>query len=78
MSRKSTIPQTPRHVLIFDEDWEFLKRYFGPQGIRPIGVSPAIRAMIHKMVTNIRQRQDELVALQAQAHGDTNVEGAEA
>lgn len=54
MSKRAERPQSPRHILVFDEDWEFLEQTFGKTGVRPIGVSVAIRKIIHQKVGEIR------------------------
>lgn len=48
------LPQTRRHVLIFDEDWEYLTESYGARGLKPIGVSAAIRKIIHAKVLGLR------------------------
>ena len=56
MSKKTDLPSTSRHVKIFDEDWDFLDAHFGRLSRKPIGVSKAIRAIIHayknRMIAN--------------------------
>jgi hypothetical protein len=51
MPRKSEIPQTRRHVHIYDEDWEWLNRNYGPDSESKVGISTAIRQIIHKFVS---------------------------
>ena len=58
MSRKARLPQSPRHVLIYNEDWEYLETRFGPQGIKPVGVSNVVRALIHQKVTTWREAEN--------------------
>jgi len=61
MTRKSPLPQARRHILVYDEDWEFLASLYGPGGLQPsMGISPAIRAIIHKWVRNFKARQAEV------------------
>lgn len=54
MSKRSLLPQSPHHVLIYDEDWEFLTQAYGKNGAKPIGVSPAIRQMVHAFCKRLR------------------------
>lgn len=61
MSRKSVLPQSPHHILVYDEDWEFLKQVYGPQGENPIGISPAIRALIHTFVNRLKARTEQVL-----------------
>lgn len=69
MSKKSLLPQSRRHIHVFDEDWEWLTMHYGdaaPPRYR-IGISAAIRALIHQKVLALRARQDRAVdALPAQ------------
>jgi hypothetical protein len=67
MSRKARLPQTPRHVLIYDEDWEYLETRFGQVGIRPIGVSNVIRAVIHQKILDWREKERESMQEQPNA-----------
>jgi hypothetical protein len=59
MSKKAKLPQTPRHVLIFDEDWEYLETRFGPAGLKPVGVSNVIRALIHQRILHWREAENK-------------------
>ena len=61
MRKKSILPQSRRHVLIFNEDWEFLERSFGAS----ISVSEAIRKIVHQRCNDLRARvQRRLDSLQ--------------
>jgi hypothetical protein len=55
MSRKGKLPQSPHHLLIYDEDWDFLSELFGKNSSRPIGVSYVIREIVHQKVLARRQ-----------------------
>lgn len=57
MSKKSIMPQTARHIIIFDEDWEILETCYGSAGLKPVGISTVLRALIHQFVTQIREAQ---------------------
>lgn len=66
MSKRSEKPQTPRHILVYDEDWEYLKAaYDRNTGAKPLGTSVAIRAIIHSFVR--RLKANEAIALEMQA-----------
>jgi hypothetical protein len=56
VTKRSILPQRPRHILVYDEDWEYLSAMFGPGAVKPVGISPAIRAIIHAYVGKLRQR----------------------
>lgn len=60
MTLPSRLPQQRHHVIIFDEDWLWLVHNYGPQAIDPkkrIGVSCAIRELIHARVKELRAKQ---------------------
>jgi hypothetical protein len=54
VSRKAELPQSSRHILIFDEDWEFLDRYYGRLSSSRLGVSVAIRKIVHRKVSELK------------------------
>ena len=58
MSKKSLLPQSPRHFLIYDEDWDYLETRFGQSGLHPVGVSNVIRALIHREVLKWREAEN--------------------
>lgn len=55
MSKKSTLPQSRRHVMMYDEDWEFLTRYWeqDPQARPSPGV--AVRELVHRRVMAMKE-----------------------
>lgn len=57
MSRKTEeLPSSARHILIYDEDWEYLKFNYGPGGPKAeLGVSRAIRAIIHQRIKGMKE-----------------------
>ena len=59
MTRKAILPQSPHHILIYDEDWEYLLSRFGPGGLRPVGVSQIIRAIIHQKIAALRAAEHD-------------------
>ena len=54
MSKRSVLPQSRRHILVYDEDWEFLDTAFGKDTEKPIGVGVAIRQLIHASVSRMK------------------------
>lgn len=60
MSRRSELPQSRRHVLIFDEDWEFLEANYGQYSANRIGVGVAVRRIVHQQVRFLRQKAQDL------------------
>lgn len=63
MSKKTPLPQTRRHIFVFDEDWEYVRDRFGEE----MGQSNAIRMMIHRYVTNLRAQENRSVDAAAPA-----------
>lgn len=57
MSKKSVLPQSPRHILVYDEDWDFLMQHYGPGSAKPLGVSRSIREIIHQRVLGLKAKQ---------------------
>lgn len=60
MPRKTPRPSSTRHLLLFDEDWEYLESRFGSRGIKPVGVSTVIRAILHQKIMALRAAEIEM------------------
>jgi len=60
MSKKSRLPQSRRHIEVYDEDWEWLQQHYGKNSASKLGVGPACREIIHSKVAQLRQRIIEL------------------
>jgi hypothetical protein len=55
MSKKAVLPQSRHHILIYDEDWAWLELHYGPGGAKAeLGISGAIRAIIHQRVLGMK------------------------
>lgn len=54
MSKRAIADQTSRHVMIFDEDWEFILANYGPGSPKEIGPSEFIRTCVHSYIGRIR------------------------
>lgn len=67
MSKKSLLPQSPRHILVYDEDWQYLLDEYGPYSASKLGVSPAIRSIVHYYVKRLRAKTEEALNEMAQA-----------
>lgn len=61
MSKKLEAPQSRRHIWVFDEDWEFLERYFGKASENRTGVGPTIRRIIQIYVGNLRALEQKRI-----------------
>jgi len=77
MPRQRTgLPQTRRHVWIFDQDWEYLEANFGAQSAKPIGTSRTVRTLIHNWVNGQKAKAQALIDASAQgANTETKVNG---
>jgi hypothetical protein len=82
MSKRAELPQSRRHILVFDEDWDFLERAFGIGSPNRFGVGPAIRQIIHAKVKDMkaklvakrdgRQAGEQVAELNDAAAGEPN------
>lgn len=56
MPRKSELPKSRHHVMIYDEDWEFLRdNYDREVGVKRIGISEALCLILHAKITDMRR-----------------------
>jgi len=67
MSKKTRLPSRPRHIRVYDEDWDFLENYYGRNSSQPIGTTKAIRGIVHAFVTRMQVKADGLSQGEAQA-----------
>jgi hypothetical protein len=58
VSKKSPLPQTRRHVFLFDEDWAYLLLHYGPDSVNKVGVSETVKSIIHAYVKRMKARVD--------------------
>ena len=58
MTKKARLPMNKHHVLIFDEDWEFLDRHYGPSSESRYGISSAIREIVHAKVNGLKAKMN--------------------
>jgi hypothetical protein len=61
MSKKSILPQSPRHILVYDKDWEYLNSLYGKSGVNPIGISVAIRQILHAFCKKAKARENQAI-----------------
>lgn len=69
MTRKARLPQRPRHIHVFDEDWDFLFEHFGPHSTSRFGVANAIREMVHTQVRRFKAKEIQLADVEKEAQG---------
>ena len=63
MTKRAEYPTTAHQIYLYDEDWAFLSTHYGPGGLNPeIGISQAIRLLLHKQVRQIRERQNARIS----------------
>lgn len=58
MSKRSAKPQRARHVVLLDEDWDYLTKLYGPQSSTPVGVSEMIRTLVHRACERLREAEE--------------------
>ena len=59
--RKGAQSQSRRHIHIYDEDWEWLLKHFGPESPERFGTSKAVRNIIHAFVKASKARQQTAI-----------------
>lgn len=61
MPKRSALPQSRHHLMLFDEDWEYLSSRYGASGVTShVGVGEVIRALVHKAVRQLRAAETEV------------------
>lgn len=76
MSRRNTRPVSKHHVLIYDEDWDYLTRRYGPGSPQSgVGISGAIRAMVHQRVLGLKAIEQGTIDQLPDSQRDTGEEG---
>lgn len=67
MSKRAEIPQSRHHVLVFDEDWEWLEANYGRGSPSRIGPGVAVRKLVHAHIRLLRQKVQDLADARAGA-----------
>lgn len=75
MSKKAILPQRARHIMIFDEDWEFIDKIYGMKSPSKLGVSEAIRTIVHKKCQAMRARYEGQLDERAQQAMEAREDG---
>lgn len=57
MAKNSDLPKSQRHVLIYDEDWEYLELAYGPGSAGRFGIGKAVCVIIHAKVKALKEEQ---------------------
>jgi hypothetical protein len=66
VSQRLPLPISKHILNLYDEDWLFLMKHFGPDGYHNAGVAHVIRETVHKLV--LRMRQAEVDEADARIH----------
>lgn len=64
MSKKSPLPQSRHHVMIYNEDWEWLQAAYGQGQTEPgaaIGAGTAIKTVVHAYVQRLKARAEQKI-----------------
>jgi hypothetical protein len=61
MRKKNLIPQSRRHILVYDEDWEFIEENYGKDSDSKIGTGKAIRSIIHSYVKALKEKANNAI-----------------
>lgn len=58
MSKKSAMPQSRHHLMIYDEVWDWFVKNFGPSSVNSgVGISKAINHVLLKRVQAMKARE---------------------
>lgn len=60
MSRTSILPQSRHHIMVYDEDWDFIEQRFCQDSGKTPGV--LIRDMLHRRVLELRERENQALS----------------
>lgn len=67
MTKKNSQPSSRRHIWVFDDDWKYLEKMFGPASDSRLGVGPTIRQIIHIYVGNLQNKERQIMDARAPA-----------
>lgn len=70
MPKKLDLPTTRCHIILFKEDLEFLEAHYGRYSPTGLGLSEAMRLMVHKWVKTLRERANEAASARQGARGE--------
>lgn len=56
MVKRADLPTARLHVVLFEEDVEFIKQEYGEDSLKPMGLSAAIRVILHAKVQDLRAK----------------------
>jgi hypothetical protein len=56
VARKYDLKLIRYHGQLYEEDWDFLKRFLGPGSKSRIGAGPAVREIVHAAVGKLKAK----------------------
>lgn len=59
MSKKSPLPQSRRHIMLYDEDWEFLEAEYGIHSPSKVGAGTVVKLLVHQKVQQVKARANQ-------------------
>lgn len=74
MSKRARLPQSRHHIIIFDEDWEWLNATYGQGTESTLGVSNAIREIVHATILRIKDKANAIIDERRQQNGTDSAE----
>lgn len=74
MSKQLALAASRHHVVIYDEDWQFLNENFGIGTAANLGPGVAAREIIHKRVMQLRERQNTALSARPPLAGEAVAE----
>jgi hypothetical protein len=54
--KPNKLPSRPRHIRIYDEDWDFLDLAFGRNSPKPVGATAAVRSIVHSYCKRLKEK----------------------
>lgn len=58
MSKKSAVPQSRHHLMIYDEVWQWFEKNFGPGSANAgVGISKAINHVLNQRVLAMKAKE---------------------
>lgn len=60
MTKRGDKPQSNHHLMIYDEDWQFLSEHYGPNGlVKGMSISEVVKKIVHQKIFAMRQKLAE-------------------
>ncbi len=59
MKKSEILAQSPRHILVYDEDWDYIETHFGRDSPAKLGAGKAIRGIVHSFVRRLKAKAED-------------------